>query len=261
MPLKDLLILTTPPQRLARVRALGITPAHLCYRIGRGGHLLRANSASAPRGGLIVVNAYGFDGQSTTGMLCQEILQECAVRGFTGILCRFPPELSSSLSPLVRQLDDQAARRGLTLYIPEWYASHATNAYVLISSALSGGSLTERLEESAGQVGSSARLALDIEPIAEQFLLPSPTGSGRTLSQEELRACMEDRAPTVYFSCDLCARYFTYMSGGRAYFVLFDDAGSIGKKLQIARSLGIPRAVGSLEALDPMLEELIAMPL
>ena len=55
---------------------------------------------------------------------------------------------------------------------------------------------------------------------------------------------MAARRPQVYFSDELCARYFTYcVPADGAHFVLFDDGATIRKKLQVARSLGVKYAL------------------
>lgn len=97
-----------------------------------------------------------------------------------------------------------------------------------------------------------------MERVAEDFFLPSPTGQGMPLTREELRQRLEERAPSVFFSSELCAHYFTYMSRQNgAHFVLFDDAGSIRKKLQVARNLGISSAVLAYPQVDDLLPELL----
>ena len=47
------------------------------------------------------------------------------------------------------------------------------------------------------------------------------------------------RRPAVYWSSELCARYFTYRAGDGVHFVLFDDGASLQKKLELAHRLGI----------------------
>ena len=42
MPLKDMLILITPPDQLTQARETGLTIGHMAYRIGRGPHLFRS---------------------------------------------------------------------------------------------------------------------------------------------------------------------------------------------------------------------------
>ena len=78
------------------------------------------------------------------------------------------------------------------------------------------------------------------------------------MSREELARDRAERSPSVFFSNELCARYYTYMSRENgAHFVLFDDAMSIRKKLQVARSLGIRRAVAALPEIDDLLPALL----
>ena len=94
----------------------------------------------------------------------------------------------------------------------------------MIPSALSGGSLQRRLEEALERFGES-RTALALEKVAEDFFLPSPTGSGQPLTEQELEALKQRLSPSIFFSGDLCARYFTYMSRENgAHFVLFPPA-------------------------------------
>lgn len=59
----------------------------------------------------------------------------------------------------------------------------------------------------------------------------------RPLTAEELRRLREGKS--VYFSDDLCARYFTYRSGSENHYVLFDDAQTLRKKADMAENRGI----------------------
>ena len=112
----------------------------------------------------------------------------------------------------------------------------------MIPSALSGGSLSRRLEEAAERFGRE-RVTLAVQRVAEDFFLPSPTGSGVPMSRRELEEKLEQLHPSVFFSHELCARYFTYMSReSGAHFVLFDDAATLRRKLQAGQSLGIETA-------------------
>ena len=258
MPLKDMLILTTPPDRLTQARETGLTIGHMAYRVGRGPHLFRSGVPVPLRGGLMVVDAKGFDSRGEPGVLCQEILRECAARGFGGVICDFEGRTIPLLERVLTQLDEILARKGLTLHVPEGYGHCTQKARVLIPSALSGGSLTQRLEEGILRFGGPERITLAIRRVAEDFFLPSPTGSGRPMSRDELAHDLDTRTPSVFFSNELCARYYTYMSRENgAHFVLFDDAMSIRKKLQVARSLDINRAVAALTEIDDLLPDLL----
>ena len=254
---EEMLILLTPPDRLPRARQTGLTLGHMAYRVGRGPHLYRAGDPTPLRGGLMVVDGRGFDGQGDPGILCQQLLRECSARSFTGIICDFEGAPIPMLERMLHRLDDLTTRRGLWLYVPEAYGHRTQRARVIISSALSGGSLTGRLEQAAETFGGWERLALGIQRVAEDFLLPSPTGCGQPLSRETLSQLMQERSPNIFFSGELCARYFTYMGQDRsAHFVLFDDGSTIRKKLQIAHQLGIRNALVALPEVDDLLETL-----
>ena len=260
MPLRDMLILTTPPDRLPQARTAGVTLGLMAYRAGPGLRLLRAGGALPARGAVMVMDCQGFDGRGQEGPFCQEVVRECAARGFSGVICDFEGRPVPLLEEVLTQLDQELARRGLSLHVPESYGSRVIHGRVLISSALSGGSLRQRLREAIQRWGGAGRVTLAVERCAEDFFLPSPTGSGRPLSREELRRLMGERAPAVFFSGELCAHYFTYMHrDSGAHFVLFDDAGSILKKLQTARELGIRQAVAAYPEIDDLLPGILTM--
>lgn len=235
---KDTFIITLPPQQLRQLQGWNVTPAHLAYRIGRGPHLLRAGGTALPSGGLMVVDNKGFDGMGAAGPFCQEVIRECLSRGFTGVVLDF----EGRLPPLVQmavQLEDGLSRRGMALYVPEAYGHCTHHARVMIPSALSGGSLATRLEE-AGEHFGRDRIVLALQKTAEDFCLPSPTGSGVPLDGKELGDRMAKLRPSVFYSGELCARYFTYMSRENgAHFVLFDDGDTLRRKMEVARKLGI----------------------
>lgn len=234
---QDTFIITLPPQQLPALRGWQATPAHLAYRLGPGPHLFRAGS-TAPRGGLMVVDDHDFDGLGSTGPLCQEMIRECQARGFSGAVLDFENRLPP-LEQIAGALDEAFARQGWALYVTERYGPHAPHARVMIPSALSGGSLRRRLEEALERFGES-RTVLALEKRREDFFLPSPTGSGQPLTEEELEQLKQRLAPSIFFSGDLCARYFTYMSRDNgAHFVLFDDGDTLRHKVEVARELGI----------------------
>lgn len=239
------LILIVPPEQLRQIQGLSVTAAHQAYRIGRGPHLFRAGSTAPVKGGLMAVDAQGFDGRGNGRVLCDEVIRECAARGFQGLVCDLEGPVQPVMEWVLHELGERFVRRGWRLYIPEQYAHCAPQARVMVSSAVSGGSLQGRLEEAISRYGLS-RVVLAVERVAEDFYLPSMSGSGYSLSREALERELQERQPSIFFSHELCARYFTYMSRDNgAHFVLFDDGDTIRKKLQTARGLGISGAVAA----------------
>ena len=249
------LILAAQPGRLTAAGAWGLPMAHLAYRVGGGPHLFRANAPVSPRGGLMVMDAPRFEGGGETAGFCNEVLRECAARKFTGVVCRFGPRPAPALAELAGQVAGVCKERGLECFVSESCGDAAPEAAVLISSALSGGSLRRRLEEALDRFG-PGRVALWAERTMEDFLLPSPGGEGERLTVEELACRREELGKAVFFSDELCAHYFTYMVGERGHFVLFDDAGSIRKKLRLAQELGITTAFLPFDQTEDLLGEL-----
>lgn len=251
------LILTVPPSQLRRAQPLGLPLAHMAYRLGEGSQLLRSEIPLHLRGGLMVLSDTGFSGQGDPEQLCRQIIRECAARGFDGILCDFDLPPLPSLSRLTALLCETAVRRGWRCYVPLSYASAAPRARLLVPSALSGGSLELRLRELAEQYGPH-RLALAVDRMAEDFFLPAPTGCGVPLSRDELSRRLQQMKPAVFFSRDLCAHYFTYMSRENgAHFVLFDTADSIRMKFRLAQAAGLSDAVLAYPQVDDLLPQLL----
>lgn len=250
------LIIAAKPGEVTSAGAWGRPLAHLAYRVGGGPHLFRANGPVTPQGGWMVIDDAGFSGSGEPESFCNEVLRECAARRFTGVVCRFLGRPVPVLSEALNRLGELCRSRGLECCVSEPYGSAAPAARVLISTALSGGSLQGRLEEAGGTFG-PGRLAVWVERTAEDFLLPSPNGAGAPLTVEELERRRREHGSELFFSGELCARYFTYMAGEKGHFVLFDDAGSLGKKLRLAAGLGIKTAFLPYETTGDLLGELL----
>lgn len=251
------LILTVPPSQGRAALAFGAPVAHMAYRVGSGPHLFRANIPIAIRGGLMVIDDTGFDGLGEPSPFCQEVIRECSARTFNGIVCDFEPRGFGILGKIIAELGELAHKRGWPLYVTEPYARFSDKSKVLIPTALSGGSLRQRLQEAAEQYG-PGRVALAIERVRQDFFLPSPSGQGTPITQEELTRRIEALSPSIFFSAELCAYYFTYMSPQNgAHFILFDDAASIHKKLHVAQSLGITDALVPYPQVEDLLPEIL----
>ena len=112
---------------------------------------------------------------------------------------------------------------------------------ILVTTAVSGGSLRALLEDAAARYGAE-RLLLGVERVAMDFPLPCPSGEGVALTDAELRDLRRRCCAAVWFSDALCAKYFTYRRGGAPRLVLFDDDETVRHKLRLAERLGIKDA-------------------
>lgn len=249
------LILATPPTDLAKARSYHFPIAHMAYRIGSGPHLLRSQLPASLRGGYMVLDDQGFDGRGEPGLLCQEIMRECNNRGYTGLICNFGDHMPL-LGRVITALSPGFRKRNWRLYVTEDYARDSETSRVLIPTALSGGSLQYRLEEVVELYGAQ-RITLDVNRSIMDFQLPSTSGQGQSMGLAELQEKITQRSPTVFFSNDLCAHYFTYMTHqSGAHFILFDDADSIKSKMRIAHQVGIAEGILAYPEVADLLVEM-----
>ncbi len=257
MPNDTQLILTAPPSCAAAAASHGLPVGHVAYRIGPGARLLRTHLPADLRGGLMVVDHSGFDGRGEALPVCQQIIRECGSRGFDGVILDWEDRSHPLLEQIVRRLATMLAHKGWPLYVTEPYAAASQQTRVIIPSALSGGSLLQRLREAIDCHGAH-RVALGVQRTAEDFTLPAPDGCGKPLTRQQLAQRIAARGGNVFFSDELCAHYFTYMSRqSGAHFVLFDNAGSIRKKLQIAHHLGLCACILAWPEVDDIFPEIL----
>ena len=166
-------------------------------------------------------------------------LRECGRRSYGGVLLDFEqppaPDRLAFAETLARRLSPRP------VYVPESYAA-ASGAIPLICTAISGGNFVQRLQEAAAGRDRAGGLALDVQRLRMDFTLPAQSGEGRPLSGRELQDLLDRESPSVFFSQDLCARYFTYARDGETHFVLFDDADTLSQKLRTGGNMGFAAA-------------------
>lgn len=245
------LILAVTPEHLRNALRYTEQLAHVAYRMGEDGHLHRQNLLMQTRGGLMLLTDKGCGEIPDAALLVRETWQECMNRSYTGVVADFDGEPDKSRITYLNNLCRSMRRSGKRLYVPSPYAKMLPQTVALICTAISGGSLRQYLDDNLLQFG-SARIALDLQRLRMDFPLPCPGGVGTPLSGEELRQLLAQH-PSVFYSRDLCAKYFTYNRDGKNHFVLFDDGDTLQKKLQIGEQLGISTAF----ALYPEVEELL----
>ena len=146
-------------------------------------------------------------------------------------------------------------RNRMRLFVPEAYGRAVPQAHVLICTAISGGTLRQRLNEAAQMFGQQ-RLALDLQRLRMSFPLPCPEGEGTPLNGEEFNGMLRQRQPTIFYSGDLCAKYFTCTEQNNSRFVLFDDADTLRRKIQLGQEMNLSAAFLMYPEVSDLLPEL-----
>ena len=223
-------------QEAARFRC---SLAHVAYCIGPDSSLLRQNLLLQTRGGLLSVTDRDAPFIASPEQLTAAALRECGRRGYGGVLLDFEQPPAPDRLAFARTLAKRLAPR--PLYVPESYDS-VPGAVSLVCTALSGGNFVQYLQETAAARGGAGALALDVQRLRMDFPLPARSGEGRPLSEPEFQALMDRESPAVFFSQDLCARYFTYTRDAETHFVLFDDADTLQQKLRSGSAMGFSAA-------------------
>lgn len=236
------LYLAVRPEEVRSAQSFSLPLAHAAYRIGTGSSLLSRNLLLQTQGGLLVLSDRDAPPLPAPEALSAALLRECSRRTYSGIVLDLEGPFREDLGQLAAVLTRTGARSRRRVYVPEPYAPAAPGAAVMINTAISGGNFEEHLRQCCGQYGGAQNIALDIQRLRMDFPLPAPSGQGTPLTAEALTARLEANRPAVFFSQDLCARYFTCTQDGTAHFLLFDDAGTIRQKLRLGRQLGISAA-------------------
>lgn len=257
MPLPKEILLAVPPAEVRAAASVpGVQTAVMMHALSPDGHLTRSGSGNFPRGSCLYLSDGEFGGEGDPRAAAREIAAECARLGLSSVLCDWERPPCPFSRQLLLLLDGEVGKGLRRLCVPEPLAGGLPHARVLISSALSGGDYRTRLREARESFG--GRCALAVERIREDFTLPAPAGHGASLSAPELAALLEAEAPALFFSRELCARYFTYRApDGGAHFVLFEDAGTLRRKLQLAAAEGFDIAVLAYPQVRDLLPDLL----
>lgn len=232
------LYLAVTPDKLREASRYTDRLAHVAYRVGRDGRLTRRDLLARTRGGLMVLGDRDCGTIRDPAALCRDVWRECGNRGYGGVFADFEQPESADRTAFLNALGRILARNGKGLFVPEVYGGKTAQASVLICTALSGGNLYQRLEEGQRQFG-RGRVAMDLQRLRMSFPLPCPSGEGKPLSREKLAEMLERKGGSVFYSNDLCAKYFTFTDNGESRFVLFDDGDTLRRKLRIGQDLGI----------------------
>lgn len=245
--------LALTPSELPKCRAVRAPRVHIAYALGEGGRLLRSELPRGVQGGLMGLSDRCAGPLSGLDALCRALTRECAARRFGGVVADFEGAVRKDRLRLLSLLGALLRQGGRRLYVPERFA--VPEASILIGTAISGGTLRECLSEATARYGAE-RIALDMERLAMDFILPCRSGEGTPLTREELSALRERVGAAVFFSEELCADYFSFRQDGRMHFVLFDTAETLRYKLRLGRERGIETAFFMLPEVEDLLGEL-----
>lgn len=224
-------------------------PVWAVYRLGS--RLLSATGSAAVQGGLMLVGDSETCGPAD--VLARDILQTCLRRDHEGVILDLAHG-GAERGTLTARLGQLCAQYQRRIFVPERFAPYAAHATVLLNTAMSDGTLKSRLEDGIRRYG-AGRIALDLERLRLDITLPHSANRRRPLTAAELRRLREGK--TVYYSDQLCARYFTYRSGGENHYVLFDDAQTLRAKAALAENHGIREGFFMLPEVADIAPELL----
>lgn len=219
-----------------------LTQIQVVYRVGAQLQLLRGGGLDrdfGQRGQLLGIVPQSATPVGEAEAFVRQVLEEVERWGYRGVVCLFPEGGNQGLGQVVTLLDRSCGAGGLDFLVTEAFASWAEQGKILISTALSGGTLEQRFQLAIQRWGAE-RVVMDVERMGEDFLLPAPRGCGERVTLEEIGGMVRREGAEVYFSTELCARYFTYQNQENSLrFVLFDDQGTVAEKVRRARKWGL----------------------
>lgn len=219
-----------------RTREAGFTCLHLCTQLSVEGSFVPLSHPASARGDFLgIADSGGVPRRCDS--FAFDAVSAAQARGCAGIMADFERPL---LQELTAALDRETHRAGLQFLIPLPLAEYAPHARVIADTAISGGSLERRFTELIERFG-RARVAAQLVCACADFPLPCSNPNGTPLTSDDFQSLLRRTGSTVFFSRELCAKYFTYSDGDHAHFVLFDDADTLRAKARILRGLGVER--------------------
>lgn len=222
-----------------KVRDAGLPCLHLSYMIGENGTLLHRMLPPSVKNDFLGISDYNYNGSYIDAEnFAKDLLYEAKRRGYSGVFADFEQQ-SPEILKLVNVLDRKLKDYKLPFFVPSKLGAYTSNAFVVAETALSGGSLTEMLKEHQRRFGEKS-IAAELVRVCADFVLPSTNSNGTPLSKKDFDELLERHGSSIFFSRELCAKYFTYMDEHMSgHFVLFDDSATMEKKLSILDGMGI----------------------
>ena len=135
------------------------------YAVSSELRLMRLSGNPPGRGGLLYF-ALEQPPSGAADPFLNQLRRECAAQRYRGVIADLPPR---GCGQFVQALDRALTAQRLALYLPEPYAQTAPHARILVSTAVSGGTLKDRLESAVRRYGADRTVAA-LERRAEDFL-------------------------------------------------------------------------------------------
>lgn len=229
------LILVCAGAETARAKESGFPLLQFGLGIRPDGSLYRMMLSDHKAGCYLGVSDRGMERFSET--ICTQLMAEAEKINAAGIFADSERDCTA-VHDFLAAMDLLCTQRKIPLFVPYCQADCVQNAFLVVDTALSGGSLWERFQALHSQY--PGRIAADLRKISRDFLLPAPDTEGERLKDDAREALCARTGAQTFFSRELCARYFTYMDAQEnGHFVLFDDADTLKEKCKCLDLLGI----------------------
>jgi|GEM_PF-195520 len=227
------------PEDYKAVSSKGFPFACMGYRLLDSGVIIHRAVPEKLRGCVMVIDDAELANISDElkSKIAGVIFSEAVRRSFSGVLLDFEKDESR---PVAESIVKLLSSQNIPVCIPAKFSALSNDARILLPLAVSGGSLSAFLDDILASFPPS-RLVIEIPRICADFSIPATDPDGKRLSQEELTVLISEHRANIFFSRDLCAKYFTYRDkNADPHFVLFDDASTLKSKLYAvaARSIG-----------------------
>ncbi|MDO4270330.1 MAG: hypothetical protein Q4C72_05300 [Eubacteriales bacterium] len=247
------LILVCTGRDAVRAASHGLPVLHLCLGITPGGALERLQLPTAQTRCLLgLCDPPAELAACNADRLAADLVFEANRASALGVFADFEHDTPRGRT-LLAAFDAALHEAGIPFYVPLSCGRALEHAILTMPTALSGGSLTAYVSSLQGIYG-AARVAAFLQPVSQDFTLPSASPNGRLLTEKERGALLEQTGSQTFFSRELCAKYFTYTDReGAAHFVLYDDASTLEAKLAQLSGCGVQ----TVFALFPDAEQLL----
>ncbi len=233
----------------------GLPILHLCLGLTKNGALQRLQLQTVKTRCYIGISDPPKDlAPCSAERIAADLVFEVKRVEALGVFADFERDTPQSRA-LLTAFDFALNEAGMPFYVPLSCGRTLRHAVLTTSTALSGGSLSSHVSQLQSVYGND-RVAAFLQPVSQDFTLPSNTPDGVNLTEAERNELLLRTHSQTFFSRELCAKYFTYTGNdGRAHFVLFDDVSTLEAKLMQLSRLGVPSVFALYPDAEPLLNK------